>query len=122
MFTLVAPPIRGPHIPIALHSLPTACPESLIPAPTGAVDLGAVVVVGDGAAAVVVLDVEKGLVAAGAVQQRGRGESGEEGGEEGEGEWGGGYGVVAKVGEEVVVYDLWGYGEEKGAESGWVCC
>jgi hypothetical protein len=78
MFALVTPAIRGSHIPIAFYRSPTAPPKGLVLS-AHALDLGAIVVMWDEAAAVGVVDVEEVFVAADAVQSRGRGERGEEG-------------------------------------------
>jgi hypothetical protein len=83
MFSLVTPSIRRTHIPIALDSLPTAPPERLVPCPPAdALNLSTLVIMPYGTAPIVVLDVKETFVAARAVEQRGRGDTGEERGED----------------------------------------
>ena len=80
MFSLVTPPVRRALVAVAFHDLAAASPECLkcrtdgardavrARGGTDALDLGTLVVVGDKARAIVVLNLDEVLVAAHAVQ------------------------------------------------------
>lgn len=94
MHPLVAPPVWGPHVPVAIDHLSAAAPECLVlraetralaaAACADALHLGTLVIMGDEAGAVGVFDIEEGLVTADAVEARGRDEGREKSGEGGE--------------------------------------